>query len=285
MSIRPASFVRSAVIALALAGALAAPAAAHEYWLEPSAYRAARNDTVSVYGWAGTGFRGERKPYPAPRTLRLTRTAAATVDLKPGATNGALTFARFVQPDDGGAIVAFHSDFTSIQLPAAEFDAYLRLEGLTGPLATRSRLGAAAGEGRERYGRCAKTWIAGADPKRATRAVGLPLEIVPLADPTLDQPLRVRVLYRGRPLRGALVRAWLQRSLGARYAPSNAATRDSVGPLCEARTNGAGVATLKRGGGGEWLVSTVHMVPSEDRAAADWQSLWASLTFVRYFHR
>jgi hypothetical protein len=35
------------------------------------------------------------------------------------------------------------------------------------------------------------------------------------------------------------------------------------------------------GAAGEWLLGTVHMVPSRDPSAADWESTWASLTFGR----
>jgi hypothetical protein len=30
---------------------------------------------------------------------------------------------------------------------------------------------------------------------------------------------------------------------------------------------------------GAWLVKTVHMVPAPTDTGADWESLWASLTF------
>lgn len=260
----------------------ARPALAHEYWLAPDRYRAGGRDTLAVAAYAGTGFRGERKPYPAPRVLRFTLTGPQSLDLRPAALNGDLTFAHFLAPDDRGMLVAFASDYTPIELPAAEFDRYLKDQGLDGPLAARSRLGAAAGPGRERYGRCAKTWIAGArsDVRRITEPIGLPLEVVPLGDPAAAGPLAVRVLDHGRPLAGALVRAWRQ-PLAPGVIPSDAAHRDSVGFVAEARTNARGEARVTLRGAGEWLVSTVHMVPSEDHATADWQSLWASLTFAR----
>ena len=31
----------------------------------------------------------------------------------------------------------------------------------------------------------------------------------------------------------------------------------------------------------QWLLGVVHMIPSRDRTAADWESTWASLTFAR----
>jgi uncharacterized GH25 family protein len=49
----------------------------------------------------------------------------------------------------------------------------------------------------------------------------------------------------------------------------------------QARTDARGMVALDTSRPGEWLVSAVHMTQSEDRAEADWQSRWASLTFVR----
>jgi uncharacterized GH25 family protein len=259
---------------------LAAPASAHEYWLAPSTYQAGARDTVAVTAFVGTGFRGERKPYAAPRTMRFTMHANRAIDLSTRAINGELEWSRVLTADDGGAVIVYESSFTPIELPAAEFDAYLRLEGLDEPLRARARLGATAGPGRERYARCPKTWIAGRDPSRVMKPLGLPIEIVPLDDPLRVATLRVRVLFGGRPLAGALLRAWHQ-PLATGATPLDAAARDSVGPVAQNRTNAQGIASVRVDRPGEWLLSAVHMTPSTDREVADWESRWASFTFAR----
>ena len=255
-------------------------AAAHEFWISPSTYRAAAGDTVALRVAVGTGFRGEMKPWATPRAVRFRMQGARTVDLAPAAMNGDLVWARFVAADGGGALIAYQSNYVPIELPSAEFDAYLKLEGLDGPRAERSRRGAASGIGRERYARCPKCWIAGERADRACAPAGLPLEIVPLADPTTANPLRVRVLFRGRPLAGVRVRAW-NRPLAGDAAPLDPTRRDSIGVSLETRTAADGTATLDLVKTGEWMLGAVHMVPSEVPAEADWQSLWASFTFAR----
>jgi len=268
-----------ALLLLGILQSLLPPAAAaHEFWLAPSSYRAAAGDTVAIAAFVGTGFRGERKPYATTRALRFELNGPRTLDLRPAGMNGDLTFARFVAADGGGCLVAYESDFVPIELGAAEFDRYLALEGLDGPLKARAKLG--AGPGRERYARCPKTWISGRETSRLTRPAGLTLELVPANDPTAGPSLRVQLLYRGRPLAGALVRSW-NRPLNRSVVPADAAARDSVGPQGGVRTDRQGFATLAVDRPGEWLVSAVHMVPSADRSAADWQSFWASLTFAR----
>jgi uncharacterized GH25 family protein len=269
----------TAIIVTAMLGRVS-PTPAHEMWLTPSHPVAAAGDTIAVRCFVGTGFRGEPKPYAAPRTIRFAQHGARDRDLTRAAVNGELVYARFVAPDPGGTLVEYQSNFATIELPAPEFDAYLRLEGLDGPLADRARQGAAAGPGRERYARCLKTWVAGNAPNRAQLACGLPLEIVPLSSPEAGGALELRVTYRGKPLAGALVRAW-RAPFDTTGSARDAAVRDSVGPSAQARTDAAGIATIVVDQPGEWMLNTVHMVPSEDRAQADWQSYWASYTFCK----
>ena len=264
-------------IALALAALTAAPAHAHEYWLAPSTYHATAGEHVQVTAYVGTGFRGELKPFAATRALRFIARGATLEDLRKTSVNGDDVFGRWTATDDGGATIAYESNFVEIELAAPEFDRYLELEGLD---AVRKERGNTKQSGRERYARCPKTWIAGRDAKRATTPAGLTLELVPRADPSAAGPLDLDLLYRGKPLAGALVRAW-SHPLAAAMRPTEGATRDSVGPVIEGRTDAAGHVRLVLPRGGEWLVSAVHMVPSRDPRSSDWESFWASLTFAR----
>lgn len=264
---------------LALALFTAAPVGAHEYWLAPSAWRVGAGETVAFGARAGVGFAGERKLYSPERVVRLIARAGRELDLTPAANAGDSTWARFAAADAGGLLLAYESNFATITLDAPEFERYLALEGLDGPLATR-RAARDVGPGHERYRRCAKAWLAGSDAARATRPLGLPLEIIPLAAPGASATLRVRVLFEGRPLAGARLRAWRQ-PMGPGKRTLDPAGRDSVAAAWSGRTDDRGEARVPVAEAGEWLLSTVHMVPSRDRSVADWESTWASLTFGR----
>ena len=277
---RSPALCAAAVVQTVVTGLAPGDARAHEFWLSPSTYRPGRADTIALRAFVGSGFRGELKPYATTRTVRFTMQGAKRIDLIQAVTNGELRWAVFIAPDDGGQLLAYESNFAFIELPAERFDRYLATEGLDATRAARAQLGAQAGPGRERYARCAKTWIAGRDPKRAHVPQGLSLEIVPLADPEGGPRLPIQVFYRGKPLPDALVRTW-NRALERGTIPFDAAGRDSVAPVQELRTAPDGGATLDVRHSGEWLINAVHMVPSEDRQQADWQSLWASFTFAR----
>jgi uncharacterized GH25 family protein len=257
---------------------LVATAGAHELWLSPSSYAPAMGTPISISANVGTGFRGDPKPYAAPRALRWELRTSRVTDLKPLAAHGDLVWARFAPPDLGGCLLDYESGFTDLELPGADFERYLATEGLDAPLAARHRAHQEALPGRERYARCAKTWIAGGDSSRAVKPVGLTLEVVPLGSLERSGRLPVRVLFHGRPLSGALVRAWKQ-PVGAGAVPRDAAVRDSVPPVFAARTDRSGLVSIDVSPG-EWLVGAVHMLPSEDKREADWQSWWASLTFA-----
>jgi len=262
---------------LAVLLALPRGAAAHEFWIAPSRYDAAKGGTLELSAVAGTGFRGERKPWSPDHAVRFTLRTTKAIDLARAASPGDMTWTRFVPADDGGAMVAFESDFLPIELPAPQFDAYLMAEGLDAALAARKGV---ATPGRERYRRCAKLWLAGSDAARAAVVVGMPLELVPERAPGASPELGVRVLWNGRPLAGALVKAW-RTPLDPSGATRPVFERDSVAVAWQGRSDVAGRVTIPVHEPGEWLVSAVHMEQSTDRHQADWESTWASLTFAR----
>lgn len=255
-------------------------AGAHEYWLSPSTYSAPAGQTVSVQAFVGSDFKGEPRPFATTRTVRLEVQNTQRQDLKSAAINGDLSLANLTLADDGGVVVAFETNFVSIELPAEKFDDYLRKEGLDVPLQHRQALGTEVGPGRERYARCAKTWIAGRDAVRVKEMFGSALEIIPRNDPLEPGNLSLQVLYNSLPLEGILVKAWNQ-PLASGMVPRDQSSREPVQPSARTRTNQDGIAVLRIEGSGEWLISAVHMVPSSDKKEADWESRWASFTFAR----
>ena len=252
---------------LLLSALVAAPCArAHEFRLALSR-QSAHMATVEVRAGVGEGLATEWRPFDPARAVRFVARMSRTHDLKALAVRGDSVWARRSALEPGGTMLAYESDFAHITLESAAFDAYLAEDGLDAVLAKRRA--SEPGPGRERFRRCAKAWLAGTDRTRAIEPIGLPLELVPLAIPGESRSLALRLLFEGRPLEGALVRAWRRPVTGA--APE--------APAWSSRTDARGEVEIPGLRAGEWLVGTVHMVPSRDRQAADWESTWASLVF------
>ena len=272
-------------LGLLLLAACAGAATAHPFWLNVSDHLPKQGETVTVGACSGTGFRGEAKPRASDRCVDFSRYTYRRFALTPIGQEGETVWAQQAYMDTAGGWVQYRSTFASIELPADEFDQYLTDEGLDAPLAVRSRIEPRP-PGRERYRRCCKAWLEGLDERRATRPLGHTLELVPRSRPGASPELRVRVLWRGRPLAGVLVKTWCQPlTPDGRTRP--VVERDSVAVTQQTRSDATGEVRLDVRSAGEWLVSAVHMEPAPQVKAmsgvpeADWESTWASLTFAR----
>jgi hypothetical protein len=162
----------------------------------------------------------------------------------------------------------YQSRGSRLELPADRFEAYLREEGLERISSKRAQRGASAVGGRERFFRCAKSILVAGDPSTVPASPsGLVLEIVPRWDAArlrVGDPLPITLLFRGRPLAGALVK------LLAKGDP----LREGA-----ARTDALGRASLTLGGGGPYLLKAVWMEAARPGGDVDWESWWASLSF------
>ena len=253
---------------LACAAALllaAAGARAHDFWIEPSTFHPAPGATVAVGLRVGQDFIGD----PVPRASAFIAAFTVRQDGKDDAIGGSdhIDPAGFFRAEgDATAIISYASTGAYIELPAAEFEDYLRLYGLDDIVASRAARGEGSKLGRERFFRYAKALLTGRVPSSAVaRPLGLDYEIVPDDDPTAQlAPFHGHILYEGKPLADTLVVALLHGQPGVHI---------------EARSDAQGAFTLSLPRPGIWLIKSVHMVRASWFAGEDWDSLWASLTF------
>jgi hypothetical protein len=260
---------------------LSAAASAHEYWLLPDRFAAAPGDEIGIAHRVGTGWPGENFPRDPGRIVRF-----AFIDMKGerpiGGDPGADPAGTVTLRTAGLGLAIYRSTASRVSLEPALFESYLRDEGLDTVVAWRAAHGESALPGEEMFSRNAKAMVVagadGASPARLAalgghdaqlwrRPLGLTLEIVADTDPrqlASGAPFTLRVLYRGKPLAGALVKTFAQGSV---------VTESRV------RTDAAGRATLTLGKPGVWLVNTVHMIDAPAGSGARWESLWSSLVF------
>lgn len=266
------------LIRLAIAALLAAPALAHDFWIEPESFRPKSESTLRVALKVGDFAVGDDLPRVDQRILDFSlrgpelRTAVLGRD-------GALP-AGFVRTRGAGLhVIGYRSSPSFVELEGAKFEAYLAEKGLARVSAERARLGQSEARARELYSRCAKALIqvGAGGPQEFAPMFDYPLEILPernptalFSAPTTPAALPVRVYFNGAPLAGALLGALELRDDAQRHPPQS--------PIL-ARTDAEGRASLELPHAGRWMLAVVHMERAKDSARADWESFWASLTF------
>lgn len=263
---------RTLILATALL--LSSAATAHEYWLLPDRFAAAPGEPVAIAHRVGTGWPGETLPRDPARVVRFGLVDARgerPIEGDAGADPaGSIALRR-----PGVALAVYRSRTSSVRLEPALFESYLRDEGLDRIVAYRAEHGASQQPGLEIFSRNAKAMIVGTGATRAgdaqvwRRPVGLTLELVPESDPrrpSIEGPFTVRLLFRGKPLQGALVKAFPKDGNERRLA---------------ARTDAQGRARFALAEPGVWLINAVHMIDAPAASGARWESLWSSLTFER----
>jgi uncharacterized GH25 family protein len=251
--------------ACAAALLVAYSAQAHDFWIEPSAFKRQPGSIVAVHLWVGQDFVGD----PVPRQSN----SIEQFFVRQGGTEAAIGGANNIDPagqfrrdGEGTAVIGYSSNGSAAELPAGKFEDYLRQYGLDDIVAERSRRGETTKPGKERFYRYAKALLTGtAKSDTTTQALGFAYEIVPGDDPTITTgPLRGRILYDSKPLAGALVEAlW----------------RDDPSIRLSIRSDAQGGFVFVLPRPGVWLIKSVHMVRAGFFASDDWESLWASLNF------
>jgi hypothetical protein len=269
---------------------------AHEFWLQPASFRVAAGAAATLRLLVGENFTGKAWARPTRRVRRFVRCGpgggADSTDLRPALLADSLAPALTCAAP-GTHLLALTSRLAYLELPAAEFTAYLREEGLGYALRQRQEAGEATTKpGREAYQRCAKALVLATSGPRLPsaaadtafrRVLGLPLELVPEQNPYRLRPgaaLTVRVLRQGQPVPGAQVQVWQVSAPDAKLKSAPAVTHFT------AYSNAQGRLLLRLNGAGPYLLATVRMENAPPAlglpgttARPDWLSTWASLTF------
>jgi len=232
---------------------IAAPAAAHDFWIEPSTFHPAAGERIAVALRVGMHLLGD----PVPRVPDLIDKffIRGDGDERPvvGRTGMDPAGLAFLS-GPGLHWIGYQSFGSPLTLDAKKFAEYLRDEGLpTMP------------QGPERFYRCAKALLdtPGDSGKLLGTPLGFTLELVPRADPYKTRELPLTLLFRGKPLPNAQIAAL---------------NKDEE---IKVRTDARGRATLRLGHPGFWMIKAVHMEPAPKGSGFAWESWWASMTFER----
>ena len=259
---------------------LVLPVAAHEFWVTPSGWVVQPGARVMILANVGDRF-PDPNSYTTPErieTIRLVGPVSDTLVNPPYRREKDSLAADLQVPSRPGTYVGVVIVKPRVgEKSGPAFQAHIAHQGLDEVGDYRAKHGETANAVRERYSRYGKTLLrvgSNGVGSRATQALGLKIELVPLSDPTVlsvGSRLRVRLLLDGQPAPNALV--------GAIHAAAQ--TKPEQWPLT-ARTDTRGEAEFALGDVGPWLiraVRTMRRTGETGELAADWESYWASLSF------
>ena len=264
----PSMTAASALLALALASGVHA----HETWIMPPAFAAKPGTALDVMLTTGALF-------PAPEFTTASddvvyarmRQRDRVVELKDRNTEPKSLRLRGPALQEGTAIVYAVLPPAEVQLSLTQvaqyFDEIKVQDAVRAQWAAQRRQQAKWTESFVKQAKiCIRVANENAKPAADTgcqRAVGLPLEIVPLDSPfgvKAGQPIRVRLLWQGKPLAGA--------SVGHIVEPSD--TRHF------AATDANDVAPITINSAGRALIFSVYLRPQQ--GLGNWQSDFTTLT-------
>ena len=262
---------RRALAAIAAAALSSASLAAHDLWIEPTAFAPEIGKIIGVRLRVGQDLLGD--PIPRDPALIQQFIAVDETGRNPIVGRNGTDPAGLVRVNAAGLLIlGYRSNPSAIVLAPEKFNQYLKEEGLDAVATVRARQNQSNTAAREVFSRCAKSLVLSGAPTAAQgdRPLGFTLELVAERNPYAmreGEELPVRLTYENQPLAGALVVA-LNRSNPSEKLTARSDKDGRVRFRLPARA-------------GMWLIKAVHMVPAPASANADWASYWASLTFER----
>lgn len=239
---------------------------AHEYWIDPEHYVVEVGERVEARLLVGQMMRGTELPWLSHQARSFTVVAPAMSREESG-MEGDLPALSFVPDEPGLHVIALETEPLLVDFATlSEFRDYLEYEGLGAVAAAHRARGLPETSISEAYARATKALVQ-VGPVRAgdvDRPLGLPLEIVALANPYAGQAtLAVRLTWQGRPEANAQLSVFREEG-------------DVERSIVITDANGRATIPLVKG---RYLLNAVHIEPVDGEEHV-WKSTWASLSFA-----
>lgn len=177
---------------------------------------------------------------------------------------------EFQTGGSGTYVVAVSSNPKEIDLKAADFNDYLRHDGIPDTLAARQKNKELTRDVRERYSKHVRAVFQVGDKLTDDykQPLGYPVEIIPQQNPyalRVGQTIAVLCTREGKPLVNQFVIAGWESPAGKLHSIA-------------VRTDANGLARFKLGAPGKWYIKMIYMTPLAD-PKLNYESQWATLTF------
>lgn len=264
---------RGLPITLLLCAGLIASATAHDLFLKFDSYFLPPNSKATVRLLNGY-FKRSENAVTRDRMSDVSVVTSSGNRLNPPSTdwrdeNNAAVLS-FQTGDAGTYVAGVSTRPREITLKAAQFNDYLRHDGIPDTLAERRRNKELNKAARERYSKHVKSIFQVGDKRSSSfkTALGYPVEIIPRQNPyelKVGDTLEVICLKDGQPIANQFVMVGRESNRRVIAAPG-------------VRSDSDGLARIKLAGRGKWFVKFIHMTKLK-QADLDYESQWASLTF------
>lgn len=247
----------------------------HEFWIQPDKFIYKRAESINIKFLVGENFIGDNWTGDKDKikSLGLYFEDVADKNFYQNLDTDKGDSLQLGMIDEGTVMVTMNTKNSFIDLEASKFNEYLREDGLTEALEYRERNSDTTKNGTENYQRSVKTIFQVG--KRYTNSykqkTGLPLDIIPAEHPytiSKDKHFKVKLYFKGEKLKNTKVKIWHK--------------LDDKISVHEGMTDAEGEIKFFISPQGEWMVSCVKMIRSENDEKAEWQSYWGSLTWGYY---
>lgn len=246
----------------------------HEYWLEPRKFAVKPGEIVEADLKNGQHFKGGKLYYLNHRFKRF-EIHTNSGQRKAKGNDGDQPALRYTAKEPGLHILVYESIFDELTFEKWDkFLYYLKLEGLEDIVERHKARKLPQNYFNEQYSRRVKSLVKVGDGAGKDRLMGLGYEMVAEENPyqlsndgKKHKTLPVRVYLKDQPYANAQINIF----------QDNGKVHET-----HVRTDANGLAMIPITGGGKIMLSSVYMYDGdndEKTKLAEWQSLWANLTF------
>lgn len=256
-----------------LAGLMSLPSSAHEFWLEPSDFQPKVGDVVTVDLVIGTHFDGFSSPY-TPDEIAAFGLIDAAGNTPITGRFGDMPAGQFVVAQVGLSLLYHQTTPSYVTYTKPEkFISFAVEKGFADVAARYQKQTAENFRLVEKYRRFAKSLIMVGPASGQDQLLGLEMELVALTNPyqqSVSKEFTVAVYDSGAPRPGAQVTVFI------RHTPSDVEKKIII-------ADERGQVHLSLLPGRHYLFDSVKLQPIKDADPiknAEWESLWAALTFA-----
>jgi len=263
---------KNTVFAFVLSLSLVASIFAHDLFLKTDSFFLQPNSKFTIKVMNGTFQESEG----AVSVARLNDVSVVSAGKRVHPQEAAFTkneitaFMNLTTGEAGTYVVGLSTKHREIALKAADFNGYLKEDGLPDTLEERRKTGELEKDAKERYSKHVKA-ILQVGKKQTDdykTVLGYPVELVPQQNPyklKKGDAIEILCLKDGKPLAGQVVLAGREQK-GKIIASSGL------------RSDAKGIIKLRLDGAGQWYVKFINMTKLDD-PNLNYESKWTTLTF------